>query len=330
MTDAVIASIAEVAGPRGVRAFEWVNGAVGVEMAAPLVSGKGIAEETNVEDTEKAGKGGGEGLEVVMQEVGRGAEVGGAGKEMVVEIRAVLARCGLGGEGRTPNKAFVDQNALDVFRLQGVEWGRAVPVQKQRAKKFHGSEHDVFGENRGVLPDPPDGGLHTAIKLPGQIGVGFELEKNSRFEEAGHVGDPGVEDRRLKAAGRSGNDKLTVGPSSAVEGSGVDFDKSGNFSVERERDDVELINVREEGENEDIDNDDTSLDVDFAESAGIELKFGAKLAHGFGVGEVGGGAPPNGDPKVSVNIDDFDERPNGGFDESERVGEVGMTGGRRW
>ena len=58
------------------------------------------------------------------------------------------------------------------------------------------------------------------------------------------------------------------------------------------------------------------------------MKFGAKLAHGFGVGEVGGGAPPDGDPEVGVNIDDFDERPNGGFDESERVGEVGMAGGK--
>ena len=58
------------------------------------------------------------------------------------------------------------------------------------------------------------------------------------------------------------------------------------------------------------------------------MKFGAKLTHGFGVGEVGGGAPPDGDPEVGVNIDDFDERPNGGFDESERVGEVGMAGGK--
>ena len=58
------------------------------------------------------------------------------------------------------------------------------------------------------------------------------------------------------------------------------------------------------------------------------MKFGAKLTHGFGVGEVGGGAPPDGDPKVGVNIDNFNERPDGGFDESERVGEVGSAGGK--
>ena len=27
-----------------------------------------------------------------------------------------------------------------------------------------------------------------------------------------------------------------------------------------------------------------------------------------------------------MNIDDFDERPNGGFDENERVSEVGVAG----
>jgi hypothetical protein len=52
-----------------------------------------------------------------------------------------------------------------------------------------------------------------------------------------------------------------------VEGSGVVFDKSGNFFVERVGEDVELVDVREEGEDEDVDNDDASLDVDFAESA---------------------------------------------------------------
>ena len=132
MADAVIARVAEVAGSRGVRAFKWVNGAVGVEMAAPLVGGKGIAEETN-EDTEEAGKGGGEGKKVVMQEVGRGAKVGGAGKEMVVEVGAILARGGLGRKGGTPSEAFVYQNAFDVFRLQGVEWERTIPVHEQRA-----------------------------------------------------------------------------------------------------------------------------------------------------------------------------------------------------
>ena len=45
------------------------------------------------------------------------------------------------------------------------------------------------------------------------------------------------------------------------------FDKSGNFFVERVGEDVELVDVREEGEDEDVDNDDASLDVDFAESA---------------------------------------------------------------
>ena len=45
------------------------------------------------------------------------------------------------------------------------------------------------------------------------------------------------------------------------------------------------------------------------------MKFGAKLTHGFGVGKVGGGTPPDGDPEVSVNIDDLNERPDGGFDE---------------
>ena len=58
------------------------------------------------------------------------------------------------------------------------------------------------------------------------------------------------------------------------------------------------------------------------------MKFGAKLTHGFGVGEVGGGAPPDGDPEVSVDIDNFDERPDRGFDESEGVGEVGSAGGK--
>ena len=125
----------------------------------------------------------------------------------------------------------------------------------------------MFGENRGVFPNPPGGGLRAAVKLPGQVREGFELGKTGRFEEAGHVGDPGVEDRRLEAARRSGKDKLTVGPSSAVERSGVVFDKSGNFFVERVGEDVELIDVREEGEDEDVDNDDASLDVDFAESA---------------------------------------------------------------
>ena len=46
------------------------------------------------------------------------------------------------------------------------------------------------------------------------------------------------------------------------------FDKSGNFFVESVRDDVELIDVGEEGKDEDIDDDDdASLDVEFAESA---------------------------------------------------------------
>ena len=45
------------------------------------------------------------------------------------------------------------------------------------------------------------------------------------------------------------------------------FDKSGDFFVERVGEDVELVDVREEGEDEDVDNDDASLDVDFAESA---------------------------------------------------------------
>ena len=102
----------------------------------------------------------------------------------------------------------------------------------------------MFGENRGVFPYPPGGGLRAAVKLPGEVREGFELGKTGGFEEAGHVGDPGVEDRRLEAARRSGKDKLTVGPSSAVERSGVVFDKSGNFFVERVGEDVELINVR--------------------------------------------------------------------------------------
>jgi hypothetical protein len=58
------------------------------------------------------------------------------------------------------------------------------------------------------------------------------------------------------------------------------------------------------------------------------MKFGAKLAHGFGVGEVGGGAPPDGDPEVGVNTDNFDEGPDRGFDEDERVSEVGSAGGK--
>jgi hypothetical protein len=52
-----------------------------------------------------------------------------------------------------------------------------------------------------------------------------------------------------------------------VERSGVIFDKSGNFFVERVWDDVELIDVGEEGKDEDIDDDDASLNVEFAESA---------------------------------------------------------------
>ena len=97
MTDAVIVSVAEVAGSRRARAFEGVNGAVGIEMAASLVGGQGIAKETNAEDTEKAGKGGGEGLEVVVQKAWGGAEMAGAGEKMVVEVRAILTRGGLGG-----------------------------------------------------------------------------------------------------------------------------------------------------------------------------------------------------------------------------------------
>ena len=66
MTDAVIVSVAEVAGSRRARAFKGVNRAVRVEITASLVSGKGIAKETNAEDTEKAGQGGGERLEVIL------------------------------------------------------------------------------------------------------------------------------------------------------------------------------------------------------------------------------------------------------------------------
>ena len=73
---------------------------------------------------------------------------------MVVEVEAVKSRGGLGGEGRTTKKAFVDQDAFDVFRLQGVEWGRA--------EKSHGSEHNMFGKNWGALPYSPGGGLLTA------------------------------------------------------------------------------------------------------------------------------------------------------------------------
>ena len=45
------------------------------------------------------------------------------------------------------------------------------------------------------------------------------------------------------------------------------FDKPGDFFVERVGENVELVDVREEGEDEDVDNDDASLDVNFAESA---------------------------------------------------------------
>ena len=45
----------------------------------------------------------------------------------------------------------------------------------------------MFRENRGVLPDPPGSGLRTAVELPGQVGVGFELGKTGGFEEAAHV-----------------------------------------------------------------------------------------------------------------------------------------------
>ena len=97
MTDAVNVSVAEEAGSRTAGAFEGVNGAERVKMAASLVGGKGIAKETNAEDTKKAGQGGGEGLEVVVQEAWGGAEMAGAGEKMVVEVRAILTRGGLGG-----------------------------------------------------------------------------------------------------------------------------------------------------------------------------------------------------------------------------------------
>ena len=45
----------------------------------------------------------------------------------------------------------------------------------------------MFGENRGVFPDPPGGGLLTAVELPGQVGEGFELRKTGGFEETAHV-----------------------------------------------------------------------------------------------------------------------------------------------
>ncbi len=45
------------------------------------------------------------------------------------------------------------------------------------------------------------------------------------------------------------------------------FDKFGNFFVERVWDDVELIDIGEEGKNEDVDDDDAPLNVEFAEKA---------------------------------------------------------------
>ena len=62
----------ELHGSQGARAFERVNGTVRVKKATPLVGGEGIANETNIEDTEEAGKVGGEGLEVKVDL--RGAE----------------------------------------------------------------------------------------------------------------------------------------------------------------------------------------------------------------------------------------------------------------
>ena len=132
MADTIVARIAEVAGPRGARAFEWVNGGVRVKEATPLVGGEGNAKETNKEDTEEAGKVGGQRLEVVVQEAGGGAKMGGAGKEMVIEVGAVLTSGGLGREGRAPSEAFDDQSAFDVFWFQGVERERTVPVHVQR------------------------------------------------------------------------------------------------------------------------------------------------------------------------------------------------------
>ena len=117
MADTIIAGTAEVAGPRGARAFEWVNGGVRVKKATSLVGGESIAKETNIKDTEEAGKVGGQRLEVVVQKARGGAKVGGAGKEMVMEVWAVLTSGGLGREGRTTSEAFDDQNALDVFWL---------------------------------------------------------------------------------------------------------------------------------------------------------------------------------------------------------------------
>ena len=105
----------------------------------------------------------------------------------------------------------------------------------------------MFGEDWGAIPNPPSG-LRTAIKLPGQVRVGFILEKSGRFEEAGHVGDPGIKNGRLEAAGRPWDDELTVGPSSAMVGSGVVFYEFRNFFVERVWDDIELIDIREESE----------------------------------------------------------------------------------
>ena len=82
----------------------------------------------------------------------------------------------------------------------------------------------MFGEDWGAIPNPPGGGLCTKL--------GFILEESGRFEEAGHVGDPGIKNGRLEAAGRPWDDELTVGPSSAMVGSGVVFYEFRNFFVE--------------------------------------------------------------------------------------------------
>ena len=142
MLDAIVLGVAEIAGPR-VRVAEGVNRAVTVEVASSLVRGKGVAEKANEEGLEVAGEGGGEQAKVIRQEVRRGAKMGSAGKE-VVEVEAEGAFEGLGGKGGASNEAFDDEGSFDVFRLQGVKRGNAIPVQVEGAKELHRSEHCMF------------------------------------------------------------------------------------------------------------------------------------------------------------------------------------------
>ena len=55
----------------------------------------------------------------------------------------------------------------------------------------------------------------------------------------------------------------------------------GEFFVELSGDDVELVDVGEDGEDEDIDDDDTLLKADFAQDVAVGGEPAAGFAHGL-------------------------------------------------